>query len=78
WLRTEIGLVFHQFNLICRLNKADKLAFQARLAGRFDAAWQAHLIERLGLGAYLDRYPEQLSGGQKQRVAIGRALAARP
>ncbi|RMM57040.1 ABC transporter [Pseudomonas syringae pv. atrofaciens] len=78
WRRTEIGLVFQQFNLIGSLKIADNLAFQARLAGRVDAAWQAHLIERLGLTALLDRYPEQLSGGQQQRVAIGRALASRP
>ncbi|KPB84610.1 ABC transporter ATP-binding protein [Pseudomonas syringae pv. tomato] len=78
WRRTEIGLVFQQFNLIGSLKIADNLAFQARLAGRYDAAWQAQLIERLGLGALLDRYPEQLSGGQQQRVAIGRALASRP
>ncbi|PHX52104.1 ABC transporter ATP-binding protein, partial [Pseudomonas syringae pv. syringae] len=78
WRRTEIGLVFQQFNLIGSLKIADNLAFQARLAGRVDADWQAHLIERLGLAALLDRYPEQLSGGQQQRVAIGRALASRP
>ena len=41
-------------------------------------AWQTELIERLGLGALLKRYPEQLSGGQQQRVAIGRALAVKP
>ncbi|MEE4747641.1 ABC transporter ATP-binding protein [Pseudomonas alliivorans] len=78
WRRTEIGLVFQQFNLIGSLKVADNLAFQARLAGRYDPAWQARLIERLGLGELLDRYPEQLSGGQQQRVAIGRALASRP
>ncbi|RMT81613.1 ABC transporter ATP-binding protein [Pseudomonas viridiflava] len=78
WRRTEIGLVFQQFNLIGSLKVADNLAFQARLAGRHDPVWQAHLVERLGLGAMLERYPEQLSGGQQQRVAIGRALASRP
>jgi len=78
WRRTEIGLVFQQFNLISSLPVEDNLAFQARLAGRYDPAWQAQLIERLGLGALLKRYPEQLSGGQQQRVAIGRALASRP
>ena len=76
--RMRIGLVFQQFNLVPSLNVEDNLAFQSRIAGRHDAAWQAELVERLGLGALLKRYPEQLSGGQQQRVAIGRALAARP
>ena len=76
--RDRLGLVFQQFNLIPSLNVRDNLVFQARIAGRHDAAWQAELVERLGLGSLLNRYPEQLSGGQQQRVAIGRALAIRP
>jgi putative ABC transport system ATP-binding protein len=76
--RAKLGLVFQQFNLIPSLKVADNLAFQARLAGRHDAAWQEDLIERLGLADLLERYPEQLSGGQQQRVAIGRTLAGRP
>jgi putative ABC transport system ATP-binding protein len=76
--RDRLGLVFQQFNLIPSLNVADNLAFQARIAGRHDAAWHAELVERLGLAALLKRYPEQLSGGQQQRVAIGRALAVKP
>lgn len=78
WRRTEIGLVFQQFNLIGSLRVEDNLAFQARLAGRHDPAWHGQLVERLGLGDVLGRYPEQLSGGQQQRVALGRALASRP
>ena len=76
--RSSVGLVFQQFNLIPSLDVAANLAFQARLAGRYDAAWCEVLAERLGLSAFLRRYPEQLSGGQQQRVAIGRALAPRP
>src|SRR3954468_2441226 len=76
--RDRLGLVFQQFNLVPSLDVADNLAFQSRIAGRHDKAWQAELVERLGLGGLLKRYPEQLSGGQQQRVAIGRALAARP
>jgi putative ABC transport system ATP-binding protein len=76
--RNRLGLVFQQFNLIPSLTVADNLAFQSRIAGRHDAAWQAELVERLGLGALQKRYPEQLSGGQQQRVAIGRALAIKP
>jgi putative ABC transport system ATP-binding protein len=76
--RDRLGLVFQQFNLIPSLSVADNLAFQSRIAGKHDAIWQTELIERLGLGALLKRYPEQLSGGQQQRVAIGRALASKP
>ena len=76
--RDRLGLVFQQFNLIPSLSVEDNLKFQSRLAGKHDAAWHTELVERLGLGELLKRYPEQLSGGQQQRVAIGRALAPKP
>ncbi|NOC82466.1 MULTISPECIES: ABC transporter ATP-binding protein [unclassified Ruegeria] len=76
--RSQLSLVFQQFNLIPSLTVAQNLSFHARLAGSEDADWTAHLTERLGLSDLLDRYPENLSGGQQQRVAIGRAMAARP
>ncbi len=76
--RETLGIVFQQFNLIPSLTVADNLAFQARIAGRFDPDWQGELTERLGLAGLTARYPEQLSGGQQQRVAVGRALASRP
>ncbi len=76
--RESIGIVFQQFNLVPSLTVAGNLAFQARIADRFDAAWQSELLTRLGLEGLEHRYPEQLSGGQQQRVAIGRALAIRP
>ncbi|BBH46054.1 ABC transporter ATP-binding protein [Pseudomonas sp. KU43P] len=78
WRREGIGLVFQQYNLISSLDVAANLTFQARLAGRHDKDWAAHLAQRLGLANVLQRYPEQLSGGQQQRLAIGRALAGRP
>lgn len=76
--RSAVGLVFQQFNLIPSIDVKANLAFQARLSGRYDPAWNEALAERLGLARFLTRFPEQLSGGQQQRVAIGRALAARP
>ncbi|WP_037077690.1 ABC transporter ATP-binding protein [Rhizobium sp. CCGE 510] len=76
--RTEVGLVFQQFNLIPSLAVAANISFHAKLANQYDRAWEKELIDRLGLGDYTARYPEQLSGGQQQRVAIGRTLAARP
>jgi putative ABC transport system ATP-binding protein len=76
--RERIGVVFQQFNLIPSLTVDENLGFQARLAGRYDPAWQEELTARLGLATLAARYPEELSGGQQQRVAIGRALAVRP
>src|SRR5699024_10405159 len=36
------------------------------------------LLEKVGIGDKVDKYPEQLSGGQQQRVAIARSLAMEP
>ena len=76
--RSEVGVIFQQFNLIPSLDVTENIRFQARLAEREDPAGVAHLIEVLGLGPHARKYPEQLSGGQQQRVAIARALAVRP
>ncbi len=76
--RDRLSLVFQQFNLIPSLTVAHNLSIHARLAGRHDPDWIAHLVQRLGLAEVLDRHPENLSGGQQQRVAIGRAMATRP
>lgn len=76
--RTEIALVFQQFNLIPSLTVASNISFQARLANREDSKHIDRLVEALGLQSFQDKYPETLSGGQQQRVAIARALAAKP
>ena len=76
--RETVGVVFQQFNLIPSLTVADNIAFHARLAGRYDPNYAAHIASDLGIDRQLQKYPEQLSGGQQQRVAIARTLAARP
>ena len=47
--RETLAVVFQQFNLIPSLTIRANVAFQARLAGRFDPVWQEELIHRLGL-----------------------------
>ena len=76
--RSEVGLVFQQFNLIPSLTVEANIGFQASLAGRRDKTFESELVEELGLSDQLKQYPESLSGGQQQRVAIARALAVRP
>ena len=76
--RTEISLVFQNFNLIPSLHVAANISFQASLSGRVDEGYIADLVDALGLAEQLRKYPEDLSGGQQQRVAIARALATKP
>ena len=76
--RSEVGIVFQQFNLIPSLTVEANIGFQASLAGRHDKTFESELVEELGLADQLKKYPESLSGGQQQRVAIARALAVRP
>jgi len=76
--RQRVSLVFQQFHLISTLNIADNIRFQAALCQRFDAEYETHLIDRLGLNAQLKKFPHQLSRGQQQRVAIARSLLHRP
>ena len=77
----QMGFVFQSFNLVPGLSALENIRLPARL-GRapraIDTAWEAHLVEVLGLRELLERSPDELSGGQQQRVAITRALAHRP
>ncbi len=76
--RQQVSLVFQQFHLISTLNIADNIRFQAALCQRYDASYEALLVDRLGLGSQLKKLPHQLSRGQQQRVAIARSLLHRP
>ncbi|MEL6968286.1 MAG: ABC transporter ATP-binding protein, partial [Pseudomonadota bacterium] len=76
--RDRVGIVFQQFNLIPSLPVLANITFHARLADRLDNKWVDELVDRLGLGDFVRRYPEQLSGGQQQRVALARTLCAKP
>lgn len=44
------------------------------LQGKTDKETAIHMLERAGLGNYLESFPHELSGGMKQRAAFIRAL----
>jgi putative ABC transport system ATP-binding protein len=76
-----IGFVFQGFNLLPRISVLDNVALPLLYAGTGKAERQERatvLLQRVGLGAYAQRLPNQLSGGQQQRVAIARALITDP
>ncbi|MGO1625537.1 MAG: amino acid ABC transporter ATP-binding protein [Halomonadaceae bacterium] len=81
-IRTEVGMVFQQFNLFPHLSVRDNITLapmKVRNLNRDKAKESAnHLLERVGIEDQADKYPAQLSGGQQQRVALARALAMEP
>jgi len=76
--KTQLGIIFQQFNLLTSLSVQDNIEFSAKLSGRFDQARGIALAEELGISTLLNKYPATLSGGEMQRVAIARALNAKP
>jgi glutamate transport system ATP-binding protein len=81
-LRSEVGMVFQQFNLFAHKTVRDNVTLgpiKVRKASRKAAEERAHaLLDRVGIRDQADKLPAQLSGGQQQRVAIARALAMDP
>ena len=81
-IRSEVGMVFQQFNLFPHLTVLDNITLAplwVRKKPRGEAEEMARsLLERVGIPEQADKYPGQLSGGQQQRVAIARALAMEP
>lgn len=81
-IRTDVGMVFQQFNLFPHMSVLDNITIAPRKIRKMEpkAAEQlAHeLLAKVGLSDKANNYPEQLSGGQMQRVAIARALAMKP
>jgi general L-amino acid transport system ATP-binding protein len=81
-IRSEVGMVFQQFNLFPHLTALQNITLAPIWARKWpkEKAEQIarELLARVGIPEQADKYPAQLSGGQQQRVAIARALAMQP
>jgi putative ABC transport system ATP-binding protein len=77
--RRHLGFVFQSFHLLAALPAAENVALALRLRRQpIDMGRVRSVLEILGLGRKVWKYPAQLSGGEKQRVAIARALVGNP
>ena len=81
-IRSEVGMVFQRFNLfphMTALQNVMEAPIQVLHQPKDQVEARARaLLQKVGLEAKADAYPQRLSGGQQQRVAIARALAMNP
>ncbi len=81
-IRSEVGMVFQQFNLFPHLTALQNITLgpiKALGLSKKDAEERANkLLERVKIPEQADKFPKHLSGGQQQRVAIARSLCMQP
>jgi putative ABC transport system ATP-binding protein len=77
----NLGFVFQSFHLISYLTAIENVMLPLAIVKMTSTAKRSAArtaLERVGLGAKLDRLPNQLSGGEQERVAIARAIVNNP
>jgi putative ABC transport system ATP-binding protein len=78
---STFGFIFQSFHLIPDLRAIDNVELPLlyrSMPGSERRRMAREALEKVGLGARMDHYPNQLSGGQQQRVAIARAIVGQP
>ena len=79
--KRDMGMVFQAYSLFPNMNARQNVEFGLKIRGKHKGDGRSRvddLLELVGLGHAVDRYPHQLSGGMQQRVALARALAIEP
>ena len=81
YLRRQIGVIFQDFKLLPKKTLYENVAFALEVAGEKNFRIRSvvpKVLDIVGLGHKMKRYPYQISGGEQQRVVIARSLVHRP
>ena len=81
YLRRQIGVIFQDFKLLPKKTLYENVAFALEVAGEKNFRIRSvvpKVLDIVGLGHKMKRYPDQISGGEQQRVVIARSLVHRP
>jgi len=79
--RRNIGTVFQDFKLLPKKTLFENVAFAMEVAGKSNEEIDSdvsQILDIVGLGSKLDKYPCEVSGGEQQRAALARALVNKP
>jgi phosphonate transport system ATP-binding protein len=87
--RRDMGMIFQEFNLVDRMSVMDNVltgrlgyigAFRSllRMYPKREIQRSLELLDRVGLGDFIEQRADELSGGQRQRVGIARAIIQEP
>ena len=77
----ELGIVFQQHLMLGWRTILNNVLLQIEVRRLDKASYKKRaesLLERVGLGEFADRFPDELSGGMNQRASIVRALVHNP
>jgi lipoprotein-releasing system ATP-binding protein len=77
----QVGFVFQFHRLLPQCTLWENVLLPTLASGKADAAveaWGAELVQRMGIEAVKDHFPDELSGGECQRAAVARALIHKP
>ena len=80
-LRRKIGYIFQDFKLLDSKTAFENVSLSLEVVGKTEDEIKSiipNLMNLVGLGDKMDKFPKNLSGGEKQRLAIARALAHEP
>ncbi|MBI2439666.1 MAG: cell division ATP-binding protein FtsE [Candidatus Moranbacteria bacterium] len=81
FFRRNIGTVFQDFKLLPQRTAFENVAYALEVDGKSTEEINQEvpeILEIVGLGDKMHKFPRQLSGGEQQRVSLARALIHRP